>query len=170
MQLFIERALAVKPSFRMTEQNSAAVVEIVRRLDGLPLALELAAARVKHMSVEQIAERLNNRFNLLSAGARTAMPRQQTLRALIDWGHDLLSERERSLFCRLAAFSGGWTIEAAEAVCANANVRPDEVLDLLAQLVDKSIVMVRERNGTARYSLLETMHQYAIEKLQRDRQ
>jgi predicted ATPase len=165
VQLFVERALAVKPSFRVTEQNAPAVVEIVRRLDGMPLALELAAARVKHMTVEQIAERLGNRFNLLSTGSRTALPRQQTLRALIDWGHDLLSDQERAAFRRLAVFSGGWTLAAAESVCAGDLVRGDHVLDLLSQLVDKSIVMVRERHGAARYSLLETMHQYALEKL-----
>ena len=136
--------------------------QICRRLDGIPLALELAAARVRMLTAEQIAARLDDRFRLLTGGSRTALPRQQTLRALIDWSYDLLSEPERLLFCQLSVFAGGWTLEAAEAVC------PDlDVLELLAQLVKKSLVVAEERGDTAetRFRLLETIRQYARDKL-----
>ena len=163
VHLFIERAMAVQPAFTLNEQNASAVVEICRRLDGIPLALELAAARVRSLSVEQIAERVNDRFRLLTTGDRTALPRQQTLRALIDWSFDLLTEMERVLFRRLAVFAGGWTLEAAEAVGSGDGVHPSEVLDLLADLVDKSLVMMEAAGG--RYGLLETVRQYAQERL-----
>ncbi len=122
VRLFVERATAVQPSFRLSEQNAPAVVEICRRLDGIPLALELAAARVRALSVEQIAARVNDRFRLLTTGDRTAQPRQQTLRAMIDWSYDLLTEKERILFRRLAVFAGGWTLEAAEVVASGGDV------------------------------------------------
>ena len=118
VRLFIDRAAAVQPAFRLTQENASAVAEICNRLEGIPLALELAAARVRFLSVEQIAARLSDRLQILSGGIRTALPRQQTLRALIDWSHDLLTEKERTLFRRLAVFAGGWTIEATEAVCS----------------------------------------------------
>ncbi len=116
IHLFVDRAIAAQPSFRVTDQNASIVVDICRRLDGIPLAIELAAARVRALSVQAIAERLTNRFRLLTGGDRTALPRQQTLRASIDWSHDLLTDDERILFRRLAVFAGGWTLEAAEAV------------------------------------------------------
>jgi len=163
VHLFIERAMAVQPAFKLTEQNAPAVVEICQRLDGIPLALELAAARVRSLSVEQIAERVNDRFRLLTTGDRTALPRQQTLRALIDWSYDLLTEKERILFRRLGVFAGGWTLEAAEAVGSGDEVDQSEVLDLLADLVDKSLVMMEAAGG--RYGLLETVRQYAQERL-----
>ena len=161
VRLFIERASAIQPGFALTEQNAAAVAKISRRLDGIPLAIELAAARVGLFSPEQIASRLDDRFRLLTGGSRTALPRQQTLRALIDWSYDLLSEAERSLFQRLSVFSAGWTFEAAEAVCG------EEVLDLLAQLVNKSLVIVEEDPGekSAHYRFLETIRQYARDHL-----
>ena len=162
-RLFIERAMAVQPAFRLTEQNAPAVAEICQRLDGIPLALELAAARVRALSVEQIAERVNDRFRLLTTGDRTALPRQQTLRALIDWSFDLLTEKERILFRRVAVFAGGWTLAAAEDAASGGAVDPSEVLDLLADLVDKSLVMVDVEGG--RYRLLETVRQYAQERL-----
>ncbi len=159
-QLFIERARAVNPHFSLTEANAPAVVQICRRLDGIPLALELAAARLKLFSAEQVASRLNDRFRLLTGGSRTALPRQQTLRALIDWSYDLLSEPERALFRQLSVFVGGWTFEAAEAVCFDL-----DVLSLLEQIVNKSLVVMEENQGQARYAMLETIRQYARDKL-----
>jgi predicted ATPase len=147
VHLFVDRATAVLPTFGLTEHNAPAVAEICRRLDGIPLAIELAAARVRALSVENIAARLNDRFHLLTGGNRTALPRQQTLRALIDWSYDLLAEKERILFRRLAVFAGGWTLEAAEAVCSGA-MSASAVLDLLA-IVDKSVVTL-DRSGPLR--------------------
>ncbi len=163
VHLFIERATAVKASFRHSDQFMPAIVEICQRLDGIPLALELAAARVRALSVEQIAARVNDRFRLLTTGDRTAQPRQQTLRAMIDWSYDLLTERERVLFRRLAVFAGGWTLEAAEAVASGGDVDEPLVLDLLTDLVDKSLVVIDAEGG--RFGLLETVRQYADERL-----
>jgi predicted ATPase/two-component SAPR family response regulator len=165
VRLFVERAASVLPAFEPTEENAAAVVRVCRGLDGIPLAIELAAARVKVLSVEQIAKRLDDRFRLLAAGSRTALPRQRTLRAAIDWSHELLSDKERVLFRRLAVFAGGFTLGAAEAVCVGEDLEEDEVLDLLAHLVDKSLVVVQERGGEAGYRLLETVRQYGWAKL-----
>ena len=142
-----------------------AIAQICRRLDGIPLALELAAARIKVLSVEQIAKRLDDRFKLPTGGSRTALPRQQTLRALIDWSYGLLSEAERVLLRRLAVFAGGWTLDAAQAVCSCDPVCADAVLDLLARLVDKSLVMVKQQGDSARYRMMETIRQYARDKL-----
>jgi predicted ATPase/class 3 adenylate cyclase len=163
VRLFVERAKAMQASFRHSDQDMPAIVEICRRLDGIPLALELAAARVRALSVEQIAARVNDRFRLLTTGDRTAQPRQQTLRAMIDWSYDLLTEKERTLLRRLAVFAGGWTLEAAERVGSGEGVEESEVLDLLTDLVDKSLVMV-DADGD-RYRLLETVRQYAHELL-----
>jgi predicted ATPase/class 3 adenylate cyclase len=132
--LFVERSRAKHPAFVLTSENAASVAKICHRLDGIPLALELAAARVGTMSVEQIALRLENSFRLLTGGSRTNLPHQQTLRSLIDWSHDLLSEAEQRLLARLSVFSGGWTLEAAECVCSGAEIEDWEVLDLLAGL------------------------------------
>lgn len=165
VRLFVERAAAANPSFGLTDTNAAFVAQICRRLDGIPLALELAAARVRVLSVEQIAERLDDRFRLLTGGSRTALPRQQTLQAMIDWSYDLLTEPERAVFRRLAVFVGGWTLEAAERVCAGNGVDEYEVLDLLTQLVNKSLVIAEERNGAVRYRRLETIRQYSRQKL-----
>src|SRR5205807_4638345 len=118
VRLFAERAVLTQPGFAVTEQNAPAVVQVCQRLDGIPLAIELSAARVKALPVEKLNERLDDMFRLLTGGSRTALPRQQTLRALIDWSYDLLSPSERALFRRLAVFAGGWTLEVAEAVCA----------------------------------------------------
>jgi len=164
-RLFVERASAANPNFQLTDENASSVAQICLRLDGIPLALELAAARVRVLSVEQIAERLDDRFRLLTGGSRTALPRQQTLRALIDWSYDLLTESEKALFRRLAVFVGGWTLEAAEAVCAGDEFESYEVLDLLTEIVDKSLVQVNESGETIRYKRLETIRQYAREKL-----
>jgi predicted ATPase/DNA-binding CsgD family transcriptional regulator len=164
-RLFVERTTAVKPSFTLTEQNASAVARVCYRLDGIPLAIELAAARAKVLSVEQIAARLDDCFGLLSAGGRTAMPRHRTLHATMDWSHELLSREERVLFRRLSVFAGGFTLEAAESVCAGEDLERDDVLDLLSHLVDKSLVIMREEGGEARYRLLETVRQYGREKL-----
>jgi predicted ATPase/class 3 adenylate cyclase len=168
VRLFAERASAVLPSFMLNARNGKTIADICRHLDGIPLAIELAAARVRAMPVDTIAARLDDRFRLLSTGSRTALPRQQTLRALIDWSHDLLSAAERAVFRRLSVFAGGWTLEAAEAVCAADDVDRREVLDLLTSLVDKSLVAV-ELDG-ARYRLLETIRTYAKEKLEASRE
>lgn len=167
VQLFIERATQTVPTFKITNTTSPAITQICHRLDGIPLAIELAAARVKVLSVEQIAERLDDRFRLLTGGNRTALPRQQTLRALIDWSYHLLSGQERILFRRLAVFVGGWTLEAAEAVCGSpkGEIEPADILDLLTHLVDKSLVIVETTGKESRYRRLETIRQYARERL-----
>jgi predicted ATPase/DNA-binding SARP family transcriptional activator len=169
IRLFVERARAVKSDFVLTEQNAAWVVQICQRLEGISLALELAAARIRLWTVEQIAERLNDRFNLLTQGSRTALPRHQTLRAAIDWSHNLLIEPEQVLFRRLAIFVGGFTLEAVEAVAARGDISKSQVADLLGQLIDKSLITVRagsedSESGT-RYGMLETIRVYTREKL-----
>ena len=163
VRLFVDRATASRKEFNLTEQNAAAVIDICRRLDGIPLAIELAAARVRGLAVATIANRLSDRFSLLVTGDRTVLPRQRTLRALIDWSYDLLTEAERTLFQRLAVFAGGWTLEAAEAVCADEHLTKADVLELLSCLIDKSLV-VMEINGE-RYRMLDTVRHYAQEKL-----
>lgn len=167
VRLFIDRALAVQPSFTVTNENAPAVAEICWRLDGIPLAIELAAARVKVLSLEQIATRLDDSFRLLTGGSRTALPRQQTLRALIDWSYDLLSESEKKLLRRLSVFVRGRTLEAVEAVCSGDGVEEFDVLDLLTLLVDKSLVTREEESegGQARYYILESVWQYGRMKL-----
>lgn len=165
--LFIERASSVSPTFRLTNQNAEAIALICRRLDGLPLAIELAAARVNVLAVQQIADRLDDRFALLTAGNRTALiPRHQTLRAAMDWSYDLLSDQEQILFRRLSVFAGGFTLEAAEATCAGGEIKRNEILDLLARLVDKSLIVAdTQSRSEARFQLLETIRQYAQERL-----
>ena len=167
VHLFTDRAMSVQSRFELTEQNADGVVQICNRLSGMPLAIELAAARVKMMSVDEIAKRLDDRFDLLTAGSRTALPRHQTLRAAIDWSHGLLAESERILFRRLAVFAGGFTLDAAESVCSQGELKRNEILDLLARLVDKSLVVVDDSSGSSRtrYRLLETIREYALEKL-----
>jgi predicted ATPase len=167
VKLFVERARAGLPTFSLTEQNAPAVVQICTRLDGMPLAIELAAARIRLLQAEQIASRLDDRFHLLTGGSRTALPRHQTLRALVDWSYDLLSEAERVLLARLSVFSGGWTLDAAEAVVSDPTlVRVGNVLELLAQLVNKSLIVVDRKPGAeARYTMLQTIREFALEKL-----
>jgi predicted ATPase/DNA-binding SARP family transcriptional activator len=165
VRLFIERAADIISTFTLTPQNAPAVVGICQRLDGIPLAIELATARMRILSAEQLAERLDDCFRLLTEGSRMALPRQQTLRATIDWSYHLMSEPERTLFHRLSVFAGGFTLEAAEVVCAGAGLEQDDVLDLLSPLVNKSLVAVVEQGDVTRYRLLETVRQYAWEKL-----
>lgn len=165
VRLFVERARLVKPDFALDGSNARAVVKICERLDGIPLAIELAAARVNLLSPQEIAARLGDRFNLLADGPRAALPRQQTLRALMDWSFDLLTPPERVLFWRLGVFSGGRTLRAIEAVCVDGAVTRENVLELLARLVAKSLLTAQEKLGATRYSFLDTIKQYAREKL-----
>lgn len=165
VKLFIARATETSANFTLTRANAHAIANICYRLDGIPLALELAAARVRSMPVEQIEERLDNCFRILTSGSRTALPRQQTLRALIGWSYDLLTENERLILDRLSIFMGGWALAAAETVCADDKVEEWEVLDLLTSLVDKSLVLYEENDREARYRMLETVRQYSREQL-----
>ncbi len=163
--LFADRARAVDHRFTLTDQNVPIVAEICRRLDGIPLAIELAAARVNHLSLKAVAQKLNDGFRILSGSPRSALARQRTMRATIDWSFELLSGPEKVLARRLAVFAGGWTLEAAEAVCSFEPFEPEQIPDLLASLVDKSLVTVDFSNGEARYRFLETIRAYALEKL-----
>jgi non-specific serine/threonine protein kinase len=170
VRLFAERARAAESSFAISRKNSVAIVKICRVLDGIPLAIELAAARVKGMSVEKIAERLSDRFRLLlghnTSASNAPIPRQQTLRASIDWSYDLLSDQEQTLLQRLSVFSGGWTLEAAEAVCTSSLIKEWELLELLTGLVEKSLVAYEP--GEDRYRLLETIRQYLVDRVEEE--
>jgi predicted ATPase/DNA-binding CsgD family transcriptional regulator len=165
VSLFVERAAAVQPGFCVTAENQSAVARICTRLDGLPLAIELSAARLRSLSAEQVADRLEGRFRLLTGGNRAALPRQQTLRALIDWSHELCSEQERLLWSRLSVFAGGFDLTAAEAVCAGEQLPVDAILDLVDHLVLKSVLLAEEHHGAKRYRLLDTIRQYGRERL-----
>jgi predicted ATPase/class 3 adenylate cyclase len=164
VRLFVGRAAAARPKFELNHRNAAAVADICHRLDGIPLALELAAARVRALSVENIAERLSDRFRLLTKGDRTALPHQQTLRTSIDWSYELLSDPERLLLRRLSVFAGGWTLEAAETIAAGGELVQSHVLDLLTQLVEKSLVELDA--DSERYRMLETVREYAASRLE----
>jgi predicted ATPase/class 3 adenylate cyclase len=164
-RLFVERARAAQPSFAVSAANAASIARICRRLDGIPLAIELAAARVRALPPEQIAARLDDRFRLLTGGLRTAVPRHQTLRATMDWSFELLSERERAVLRRLAVFAGGATLEAAEAICGSEPVEAADVLDMLTRLVDRSLVMADASGEESRFRLLETVREYGRERL-----
>ncbi len=165
IELFTDRARRVRPDFAVSDDNAAAVAEICRRLDGMPLAIELAAARVRALSLAEILDSLHDRFRLLTGGSRTAVRRQQTLRASVDWSHALLTEPERVLFRRLAVFLGGFDLDAAQAVAGGGEVERYQVLDQLTLLVDKSLVVAENTGGRTRYRLLETVRQYTQEKL-----
>ena len=166
MRLFADRAAAVKPGFAVTAGNAAAVAAVVRRLDGIALAIELAAARVPAMTPAELARRLERSFSVLAAGRRGTVARQQTLRATIDWSFELLTEPEQKLLARMAVFAGGATLEAAEAVCVGEGIDPDAVLDLLAALVARSLVVAEDHGVQTRYRLLETIRQYGEERLE----
>ena len=166
VRLFVERTVAVRPSFQLTDASALAVAQICWRLDGIPLAIELAAARARVLRVDQIAERLDDRFHLLTGGSRTAVPRQQTLRALIDWSYDLLGDLERRLLRRLSVFGRGRTLEAIEAVCSCDGLERWQIIDLLTQLVDKSLLTVERTEGhDVRYFMIESVWDYSREKL-----
>jgi non-specific serine/threonine protein kinase len=170
--LFENRAHLVRPNFRITSANARAILQICRRLDGIPLALELAAARVRVLTAEEIASRLDDMFRILTSGSRTAPGRQQTLRASLDWSHGLLSRPEQDLFRRLGIFAGGWGLDAAEAVCTGEAIATADVLDLLTSLVDKSLVMAEEdsqQRGHMRYWMLEPVRHYSLERLNTSR-
>jgi non-specific serine/threonine protein kinase len=175
IRLFVQRATSIVPTFSLTPKNAIAIAEICRRLDGIPLAIELAAARVRLLTPEQIASRLDDSFRLLTAGPRGALARHQTLRAMIDWSYNLLSDTERLLLQRLSVFAGGWTVEAAEAVCVDdpseraegrVAISPSDVLDLMTELVEKSLVLVEDQTPKMRCHFLETVRQYALERLE----
>jgi predicted ATPase/class 3 adenylate cyclase/DNA-binding XRE family transcriptional regulator len=165
VRLFVDRSRLASPHFDLDKDNASSVAQICCRLDGIPLAIELAASRMKVLSPEEIAERLDDRFRLLTGGSRTALPRQQTLRAMIDWSYNLLSEPEKILFRRLVVFVGGWSLDAAERVCSGNGIETGQVLDLLSQLVNKSLVIAENIRGETRYHTLETIRQYARDKL-----
>jgi len=165
VQLFVERAQEHRPDFSLTEAEAPAVAELVARLEGIPLALELAAARLRSMTVADINRRLKSRYKLLTGGSVDRDERQQTLRALVDWSYDLLQPTEQAALQRLAVFAGGLDLAAAEAVCADEQVELDDVMDLLRSLVEKSLVVPEQREGAGRYRLLETIREYAAEKL-----
>jgi predicted ATPase/DNA-binding CsgD family transcriptional regulator len=165
VRLFIERAVSARRGFAVTGDNSAAVARICADVDGIPLAIELAAARVRMLSVEQVADGLSDRLRVLSGGTDTSPPRQQTLRASVDWSYELLGTGEQALLRRLSVFAGGCNLEAVEEVCAGHGIDPYDVLDLLGSLVDKSLVMAEERGPKMRYRLLETVRQYGLDRL-----
>jgi predicted ATPase len=165
VRLFVDRARSARPAFTMTASNAPAIAEICYRLDGIPLAIELAAARTKALGPQEILSRLHDRFRLLTGGGRTALPRQQTLRATIDWSYELLTEPERALFRRLSVFAGGSTLAATEIVGCTGDIAAENVLDLLSHLVDKSLVIAREGVGESRYHMLETVRQYGDARL-----
>jgi predicted ATPase/DNA-binding CsgD family transcriptional regulator len=169
VRLFIDRATSAVPTFTVTNDNAPALAQVCYHLDGIPLAIELAAAKIRVLSVEQIAKRLDDRFRLLTGGSRTVLERHQTLRAAIDWSYNLLSEAEQVLFQKLSVFVGSWTLEAAESICgdesASSIVKRDDVLNLLEQLIHKSLVIKEEAEHESRYHMLETIRQYAHEKL-----
>jgi non-specific serine/threonine protein kinase len=165
IELFVDRASAVSPSFVFSSGNALTIASLCRRLDGIPLAIELAAARVDVLSVEQISQRLDNRFALLTKGARSATSRQRTLRGAIDWSYELLTEAERLLLRRLSVFAGGWTIDAVESVCAYDGIEPWETLDILDSLIDKSLVQASVNDASTRYRFLESLREYAWERL-----
>jgi Predicted ATPase len=165
IKLFVDRAAVVSPRFAISQQNALVIVQICKRLDGIPLAIELAAARSNVLTLEQILKRLDDRFRLLAHGLRSALPRHQTLRATIEWSHELLSKKERVLLRRLAVFSGGWKLEAAEAVCSGSGIELSDILNLLTELVNKSLVLVETAEHETRYRSLETIRQYGLEQL-----
>jgi predicted ATPase/class 3 adenylate cyclase len=166
VQLFIDRARSQVPLFTLTGENVRAVAELCMRLDGIPFALELAAARISTLPVETIAERLSDRFQLLNRGSRLALPRQKTLHSMLDWSYDLLTDAEKKLFARLPVFAGGWTLEAAESVASGTDIATVEIVDLLTNLAEKSLVVVEQRGQ--RYRMLETTHEYAREQFKEE--
>jgi len=171
VRLFIERALVTKQNFTLTTENVSFIAKICHRLDGMPLAIELAAGKMRALSAQKIAQRLDDRFRLLTGGSRTALPRHQTLQAVIEWSYNLLPSHEQTLFRRLAVFVNGWTLEAAESVCSNedsmakATLKEEDILELLTQLVNKSLVVTEEAHGEIRYHMLETIRQFGNDKL-----
>jgi non-specific serine/threonine protein kinase len=168
VRLFVERARLLRPDFTITDGNAAAVASICYRLDGIPLAIELAAPRLRSMSIEELNRRLDLRFALLTEGSRADLPRHRTLRSMIDWSYDLLSEAEQAMLRRVAVSAGGWTLSRAEDICSGDGIESTTVLELLTSLVDKSLVLSDERDGATRYRMLETVRQYALDRLRKN--
>jgi non-specific serine/threonine protein kinase len=165
-RLFMDRARLSNSSFNVSAGDDCSkLVSICHRLDGIPLAIELAAPRLRSMSITELHRRLDDLFSVLTSGSRTNLPRQRTLRSLIDWSYDLLTSDERRVLQRLSVFAGGWTAEAAEQVCAGEGIRAEDVLELLTSLIDKSLVTTGEQRSTTRYRLLETVRHYAGDRL-----
>jgi predicted ATPase len=165
VRLFVERAKLVRPNFDLTPQNSSCVALICARLDGIPLAIELAAPRLRSMSVDELSERLDRRFALLAEGSRAALPRHRTLRAMIDWSYDLLTDVEQTMLRRVSVFAGGWTLAVAEHVCMGDGIEQSDIIDLLTSLADKNLILTEERERATRYRMLETIRQYALDRL-----
>jgi predicted ATPase/DNA-binding winged helix-turn-helix (wHTH) protein len=165
VRLFVERAKLVRPDFVLTAEDTSSVASICARLDGMPLAIELAAARLRSLSVDELSERLDQRFALLTDGSRAALPRHRTLRSMLDWSYDLLTELEQAMLRRVGVFVGGWTLASAEHVCAGEGINASDVLEQITSLVDKSLVVTDELAGATRYRMLETVRQYALDRL-----
>ncbi len=165
VRLFVDRAKLLRPDFDVTTENASAVASICARLDGMPLAIELAAPRLRSMSVEELSQRLDQRFALLTDGSPTALPRHRTLRSMIDWSYDLLTDVEQAMLRRVSVFAGGWTLATAEDVCSGEGIERSNTIDLLASLADKNLVGIEEHDGTTRYRMLETIRQYALDRL-----
>jgi len=165
VRLFVDRAKLVRPDFHVTTENTAAVASICARLDGMPLAIELAAPRLRSMSVEELSQRLDQRFALLTDGSPTELPRHRTLRSTIDWSYDLLTDVEQAMLRRVSVFAGGWTLAAAEHVCTGGGIEKSDTIGLLTSLSDKNLIITEEHEGATRYRMLETIRQYALDRL-----
>jgi predicted ATPase len=165
VRLFVERARLLRPEFGVTSESAASLASICYRLDGIPLAIELAAPRLRSMSVEELNQRLDQRFALLNDGSRTALPRQRTLRSTIDWSYDLLTDLEQAMLRRVSVFAGGWTLAAAEHVCSGDQIEKSEAMRLLTSLADKNLIITEEHDRRTRYRMLETVRHYALERL-----
>jgi non-specific serine/threonine protein kinase len=165
VRLFVERARLLRPGFSVTSENAASLASICYRLDGIPLAIELAAPRLRSMSVEELSQRLDQRFALLSDGSRTALPRHRTLRSTIDWSYDLLTNVEQGMLRRVSVFAGGWTLAATEHVCTGDRIEKSDAIRLLTSLADKNLIITEENGGVTRYRMLETIRQYALDRL-----
>jgi len=165
VRLFVDRARLLRPDFSVTPENAASLASICYRLDGIPLAIELAAPRLRSMSVDELSERLDQRFALLTDGSRTALPRHRTLRSTIDWSYELLTEREQTMLRRAAVFASGWTLAAAEHVCTGDGIEKSDTIGLLTSLADKNLILTEEYEGATRYRVLETIRQYALDRL-----
>jgi predicted ATPase len=165
VRLFVERAKLVRPDFDVTTENASAVASICARLDGMPLAIELAALRMRLISAEELSQRLDQRFALLTDGSRTALPRHRTLRSMLDWSYDPLTDVEQAMLRRVSVFAGGWTLAAAEHVCTGDGIEKSDIVGLLTSLADKNLIITEEHEGVTRYRMLETMRQYALDRL-----
>ena len=165
VRLFVERAKLVRPDFDVTTENASAVASICARLDGMPLAIELAALRLRLISAEELSQRLDQRFAFLTDGSRTALPRHRTLRSMLDWSYDLLTAVEQAMLRRVSVFAGGWTLAAAEHVCTGDGIEKSDTIGLLTSLADKNLVIIEEHEGATRYRMLETIRQYALDRL-----